>query len=214
MILLAGEITSRASVDYQKIVRDTIRHIGYDDSSKGWALSFLIIITKEALFTLPLWIASYPQPSCSWRWNVFLFCFFRVQALTIRHAMSSWLWSSSLLILPRVFTSTATRRTSAQGTRSVVAVEIQGWSSRVFVWSATVFCFKIQRVKGHLSTGFDVRLRHWRDGGVYASYHCSSTQTQCQDGRTASQRHPAVASARLQDPGIMYIIIIIIFAFN
>lgn len=35
MILLAGEVTSRATVDYQKIVRDTIRQIGYDDSSKG-----------------------------------------------------------------------------------------------------------------------------------------------------------------------------------
>lgn len=35
MILLAGEITSRANVDYQKVVRDTIKHIGYNDSSKG-----------------------------------------------------------------------------------------------------------------------------------------------------------------------------------
>lgn len=41
MILLAGEVTSRATVDYQKIVRDTIRQIGYDDSSKGvlWMFS-------------------------------------------------------------------------------------------------------------------------------------------------------------------------------
>ncbi|XP_071386830.1 methionine adenosyltransferase II, alpha a isoform X2 [Centroberyx affinis] len=36
MILLAGEVTSRANVDYQKIVRETIKHIGYDDSSKGF----------------------------------------------------------------------------------------------------------------------------------------------------------------------------------
>lgn len=39
MILLAGEVTSRANVDYQKIVRDTVKHIGYDDSSKGLSVS-------------------------------------------------------------------------------------------------------------------------------------------------------------------------------
>lgn len=40
MILLAGEITSRAAVDYQKVVRETIKHIGYDDSSKGMFYEF------------------------------------------------------------------------------------------------------------------------------------------------------------------------------
>ena len=36
LVVLAGEITSRAQVDFQKIVRDTVKDIGYNDSRLGF----------------------------------------------------------------------------------------------------------------------------------------------------------------------------------
>ena len=36
MIMVFGEITTKARLDYQKIIRDTIRDIGYDSSEKGF----------------------------------------------------------------------------------------------------------------------------------------------------------------------------------
>jgi len=35
MVLVFGEITTSAHLDFQKIVRDAVKEIGFDDSAKG-----------------------------------------------------------------------------------------------------------------------------------------------------------------------------------
>lgn len=35
LVLVLGEITTHANIDYQAIIRNKIKEIGYDDSSKG-----------------------------------------------------------------------------------------------------------------------------------------------------------------------------------
>jgi len=35
MVMIFGEITTKAQINYEQVVRDTLKHIGYDDDAKG-----------------------------------------------------------------------------------------------------------------------------------------------------------------------------------
>src|SRR6201996_5696450 len=45
LVVVAGEITTKAYVDFQTVVRDTVKEIGYDDALKGFDSNTCAVIS-------------------------------------------------------------------------------------------------------------------------------------------------------------------------
>lgn len=181
MVLLCGEITSRANVDYQKVVRDAIKQIGYDNSDKGEMAQW-----EEA--TGPMLPAFPPHIFCS-------FCSFQGFDYKTCNVLVA-LEQQSPDIAQGVHVD---RKEEDIGAGD----QVKRLTSRFPVLSNALLTHggsDADDAHPH-SAGSDVRLRHRWNRGVHASHHRLSPQTQRKDGWAQAQRHHSLAASWLQNTG-------------